>query len=566
MRRALARSAWPLLVVALVSAALSYTLRESATGGALRTAAPVTPVAVHTAAAPLTPSDIQSFVVTETADAHAGGQATQGDTQRWYEAPNRWRVESAFSTTSPRGQQDGKTITVSDGTDLWSDRQPGNAVQINQLSASWNGFGDLHPFGPPPAGLGAFLKQAGACSTPVLQGSDTVAGRPVYVIDLGVTKCPSATAPEINGRRLLWVDTETLFVLKSVQYSGVDGTPLATTEVTHVQYNVPIDPARFSFAPPPGASIQDFRPKPAPSASQDAQQLQTLARQVTFPIFAPHDLPPGLVPRQPRLDPIVGLQLDYVPLSEASTTSVAEQSGVTIREQAATYTLVANWTVRAETTSIAGREGWLRRGVHNADGSGADSAALVLRDGTLIAVSSFTVAPEELVVIAASLEPVPGGHPPLPEPTPPTLAALRHTVAYPLFVPLAAPAGLTPEPPVGGDQPTAGVTISYRAADGSVALRVLEGPAGCCLAADIHKSDGETVSLPNGAVAHLLDEPPQYGGPILWWEQDGAYIALSGPQLRRGDLVAIAASMSKTAELGTTELPAGPDDTFGTGA
>jgi hypothetical protein len=45
----------------------------------------------------------------------------------------------------------------------------------------------------------------------------------------------------------------------------------------------------------------------------------------------------------------------------------------------------------------------------------------------------------------------------------------------------------------------------------------------------------------------LLNNEPQFGGPILWWQQDGTYIAVSGPHLTKDDLVKVAASMSKTA-------------------
>jgi hypothetical protein len=47
--------------------------------------------------------------------------------------------------------------------------------------------------------------------------------------------------------------------------------------------------------------------------------------------------------------------------------------------------------------------------------------------------------------------------------------------------------------------------------------------------------------------AHLLNVQAAFGGPILWWEQDGTYVAVSGPHLTKDDLVKIASSMSATA-------------------
>jgi hypothetical protein len=87
-----------------------------------------------------------------------------------------------------------------------------------------------------------------------------------------------------------------------------------------------------------------------------------------------------------------------------------------------------------------------------------------------------------------------------------------------------------------------GLRLTYLAPDGTVGLLVLNAPAGCCLDADPRKR-GLPVALPNGVTAHFLgDIAPQYGGPILWWVQDGAYVALSGPRLDRDDLVRVAAS------------------------
>jgi hypothetical protein len=51
----------------------------------------------------------------------------------------------------------------------------------------------------------------------------------------------------------------------------------------------------------------------------------------------------------------------------------------------------------------------------------------------------------------------------------------------------------------------------------------------------------EVVPILHGLTAHLLATPADYGGPILWWVQEGTPVALSGPDLDRDDLVRIAA-------------------------
>ncbi|HEY8477611.1 MAG TPA: hypothetical protein VIN09_12160, partial [Chloroflexota bacterium] len=385
---------------------------------------------------------VQSFVLTEVTRSRpanprlnaeagfTGQERIHVETSHWYEAPDRWRIERKGTVLGPDGQElpdkAWRWITVSDGADVWTYDALHNTVQVNPWSPNADGKGGLSPFGQDATDLATVIERARACGTPTLRGTETVAGRPAYVVDLGSSTCPSASAPEINGPSVIWVDQETFFVLKRVQYSGVDGQLLSTTEVTRIEYNVPIDPERFAFTPPAGARVEDFRPKPAPSADQLRQQVGQLARQVDFPIFVPRVVPNGLAPLQPRLDDVGGpqVQIGYVPPDEAGKTAVAGPTGVTITQRKATYAWVQRWTEQAEPVAISGEQGWLRRGTSGITGSGtgSDSAVVVLRDGTLVSVASFAVPPETLVEIAASLEPAPGSHPPLPNPTPPTLA------------------------------------------------------------------------------------------------------------------------------------------------
>ncbi len=137
-----------------------------------------------------------------------------------------------------------------------------------------------------------------------------------------------------------------------------------------------------------------------------------------------------------------------------------------------------------------------------------------------------------------------------PTTAPLSLAEVRGRVTFPVFVPTYVPAGLVPQPPVwtGGAGDT--VEINYVRAGGPVVLQVLNGPAGCCLDADPRKA-GRILTLPDGTPAHLF-------GYILWWHQDGTYLALTAPDLPADELVKIAASMSDTAD---TALPQPPAET-----
>lgn len=97
------------------------------------------------------------------------------------------------------------------------------------------------------------------------------------------------------------------------------------------------------------------------------------------------------------------------------------------------------------------------------DGTGSDSAAILLRDGTLVSVSSMTLSPEELVKVAASVQPVPGGHAPLPNPTvepkvsrstPTAVPAPKFTVLRPAWLPeqMAVREQYQPDPTGEGSQ------------------------------------------------------------------------------------------------------------------
>lgn len=61
----------------------------------------------------------------------------------------------------------------------------------------------------------------------------------------------------------------------------------------------------------------------------------------------------------------------------------------------------------------------------------------------------------------------------------------------------------------------------------------------------------EPVALPNRLERHLIRRlTSRYVGLTLWWRQGGTTVTLTGPSVSEDDLVKIAASMSKTADLG----------------
>lgn len=486
----------------------------------------------------------------------------------WWQAPNRWRME--FRQTEPASAAMSEpNVNVSDGQTVWESYGGQKMVTINNWEPGMDiirGFlavGTVKMLSGAESAdqldLASLLKDARQCYDPKLLGEDTVAGRPAYVIDLGPSRCPSASAVGMNGRQVIWVDKETFFGLKSEQYSQKPEEGLiAAQEVTSVRYNSQIDASLFTFVPPAGAIVRDYRPKPAPTASEFQSQLQALAQQVDFPVFVPQRVPGGLQPRQPRLDPEFGLELAYVPSEEVEQDSPASRNGLSIVQLRATYDLVSRWTESAETVRIGAASGWVRRGFRDVKGGGSDSAAMVVRDGTMISVSSFGIAPEELIAVAASLQPVPGGHEPLPNPVAPSIDEIRQRASFKVLLPGYVPAGLKPEPPVPGQQAGSdrieAMNIIFHNADGAAALKLTESPPREPSSMAMPMLSAPEVVIKDGIIGHLM-EAPSAQTSLLWWEQEGTFVALETRVLPKEELLRIAASMSATASLGETELP-----------
>lgn len=448
------------------------------------------------------PAALRSFVMTERVTWRT--QATE--IQRWYQAPDHWRTET---------RQDGQlvAVTASDGTDLWRYDPASHTATVSAGGGDYNMVETLSPFGQAVSDLTDLFRQAGQpgqCLTPKVKGTEAVAGRQAYVLDLGATSCPSTSAPDLNGRQTMWVDKETYLVLK-VTYEAPDGSLAGFREVTSLQLGVDVAPERFTFAPPVGAVVYDARPKPAPTVAEFRTQMQQMAAQLDYPLFAPRAIPAGLRPGAPM------------------KTSAAD---------------VARNVPNEVPLMVGGNRAWFLAGGTLPSGSGRLANGLTLiRDGTFINFTSFGLGKEALLQMATSLEPVPGGHAALPNPVPLTIKEIRTRVPYPVLLPGRVPPGLKPGLPVANTT----VHVPYQSEKGTVELDVLNGPAGCCLDGDGRKAVNPVV-IRGGITAYFLNIEPQYGGPILWWNENGAYVALSGPNQTKASLLEIAESMSPTAE------------------
>ncbi len=200
---------------------------------------------------------------------------------QWGAAPNRWQ-------TAQHGQRvDGTGAgwdagVISDGTTLWSYRtdQGNTTVAVGALPADVTVPMPRIPIGVAWEGTqtAADMTQLRAalarCYHPQRAGTAMIAGRSAYVLDLGPTACsPGVTVdaagtitplpsepPARQGRTLLWIDTETFFLLQST-HTGPDGSLQWRNTVTQIRYNLPISDDRFTFTPPPEATITDVRPQ-----------------------------------------------------------------------------------------------------------------------------------------------------------------------------------------------------------------------------------------------------------------------------------------------------------------
>ncbi len=237
------------------------------------------------------PANLHSFamtqVITDTeplSPSTAMEEQTHTTIMSWYQAPNLWHSEDDGAVYGPDGKpmpgQAWHDITVSDGKDMWSYDAIRNEVVVNRLNANTEFSSTAFLFGTNASNLTAFLKPDRSCPDartipqPRYLGHGVIAGRPTYVIDLGRLECPFA--PGMNGRRVIWVDQETFYVLKNELHRLSDDRIVAVIQVTSIRYNIGLSAALFQFTPPPDAKVLDLRNRPAPATStpSPAQESQ----------------------------------------------------------------------------------------------------------------------------------------------------------------------------------------------------------------------------------------------------------------------------------------------------
>lgn len=515
--------------------------------------------------------DFQPFEMVETIDARAGNatlwadrlpglsgnETIRGTTVRRFESAVRWRVEESLAAYAPSGQEVARfeRIAVADGSMLWVLDPDANSVTVQAIDAA-SYLGPVFPYGGGALDLRVVLNEAATCHNPEITGRESISGRDAYMLDLGASSCvraAGALAP-LQGRRVLWVDSETYMVLRVDQYSGIDGELLSSTAATEIEVGSFGRVGQFTFTPPAGASVQDLRTGVVVDAGQFLAALQQAGADAGFRVFVPTLLPAGLLGKQPQIDPLDGqLRVIYA----ASPDGSLNPRDIEVRQGRATYDLLAAYTEGSDVIATAGGTVWLRPGSFDAvSGTGLAAAAMVLRDGTFVAVQGFDHTPAELVRIALSLQPIPGALPATPDPEPRTIAQLRAEAPYGVFVPSLSPAGLVAEHPFLRADSTGFGTIElhYRNAEGGIALVVRNGTPDCC--GGIGFASGREVTLADGTVATAITE--SYLGEerlVVYWREGGTLILLASSVLSEDELVAIAATMSDVSVPDRTELP-----------
>jgi DNA-binding CsgD family transcriptional regulator/outer membrane lipoprotein-sorting protein len=179
----------------------------------------------------------------------------------WASGPRLWRKESSSY------HWDGaftETILLADGTFVWG-YTPGQAEYGKSDAHSWGDYGSgpnlAMLVGPSPASnLTDLVARLDAYEDlprrVAVAGNDMILGRSVVVIEyepLVHTLLADGSTGGGAGVGRMWVDTETLFVLKHV--GEVEGWgELFHVEVTTIRYGEQAAADTFVFVPPPGTT------------------------------------------------------------------------------------------------------------------------------------------------------------------------------------------------------------------------------------------------------------------------------------------------------------------------
>ncbi|MFQ6001085.1 MAG: outer membrane lipoprotein carrier protein LolA [Anaerolineae bacterium] len=301
------------------------------------------------------------------------------ESHHWYQGPTRYRKE--WRQVDPP-QPDSELLFVMDGEAAWTYNPAKNRVAIQEADPDLAGI-------LPPTYYGAKERlemiNAGDLYTATLVGTETIAGREAYLLELRPksSMAVSSSDPDlIIEVEKWWLDVETDFELKYEQYT-TEGLLVTVREVTYIAYNLDLPDELFTFKIPEGAIVIDQRS----GAEATLEELQK--QQLGFAVFIPTYLPPSLS-QEPEVT-IIG----PTPQAELFYSSTL---GVWLRIIETDASDVSS-DLRGEVIDIGGIEGRLQIG----DGVDYPNTLIFVKGGTYIALWSLELSPGELRDIAESM-------------------------------------------------------------------------------------------------------------------------------------------------------------------
>lgn len=229
----------------------------------------------------------------------------------------RMRAEVAAASEA---QLTGTTL-VSDGTNFWLYNPAENTV-ITGVMSELKGAAQATPAGAATMLTDIIGQGLDALDLTVL-GIEEVAGKNTWKV--GFTPRAETSAQLrldgiINGT--MWVDEELALPLKLELDASDFGQ--GTLEVSNLIVNEPIDPARFSFDIPAGATVVQAADLAAQMQQQSATNVEEARTAVSFAMREPSYLPAGVSLVEVRVVGTSTVILNYV--GEATSLSVVQSN------------------------------------------------------------------------------------------------------------------------------------------------------------------------------------------------------------------------------------------------
>ncbi len=279
------------------------------------------------------------------------------------------------------------TVAVTDGETFWlyspaeNAAITGEAGQMRQAAAAT------------PAGAATMLTDLLAQGLDAVDlevlGTEQVAGKETWKVRV-TPKAETSARLRLDGiiEGTLWVDTELALPLKLALDASDFGS--GTVEVQLLETNQPIDPARFSFTPPAGATVVQAEELAARMGAPAAATLDEARSAVSFTLREPGYLPAGMALVEVRVVGTSTVILNYA--GEAGSVSVVQSNEDVGRDREPPA------GSQEREVSVGGLPATLITG---ADGQGS---LLRWEDGGVRYVVAGTISGDEAIQIAEGLQ------------------------------------------------------------------------------------------------------------------------------------------------------------------